>query len=303
MKLINPTLRQIEAFVLICRLGSITAAAERMRLTQSAVSILLGHLERGLGAVLLDRTTRSLRPTAAGLEMLTRGERLLRDRDSMVGAISAIRDVEQGTLSCAVTAAVASALMPEVLVRFTRDHPDIEVAMHDVAPDQLIPKVLGEDVEFSIGTVDANTRDLTLETLVSDRLSAICPRRHRFAARSSLSWGEVLKEPSISVAPGTPIRELVDGTLARKGLKIAPKWQVSLLTTALSMTAHGLGISILPGYLIPHLQYPMLVAVPLRDPVVRRNLSVIFRSGSSLSPAARAFIETFKRAGGRGAQA
>jgi DNA-binding transcriptional LysR family regulator len=47
----------------------------------------------------------------------------------------------------------------------------------------------------------------------------------------------------------------------------------------------------------------MLVAVPLRDPVVRRNLSVIFRSGSSLSPAARAFIETFKRAGGRGAQA
>ena len=54
MKIINPTLHQIEAFVLACHLGSITAAAERMRLTQSAVSILLRQLERGLGAVALD---------------------------------------------------------------------------------------------------------------------------------------------------------------------------------------------------------------------------------------------------------
>ena len=80
MKIINPTLHQIEAFVLACHLGSITAAAERMRLTQSAVSILLRQLERGLGARLLDRTTRSLHPTAAGLEMLPRAERMLRDR-------------------------------------------------------------------------------------------------------------------------------------------------------------------------------------------------------------------------------
>lgn len=82
MKIINPTLHQIEAFVLACQLGSITAAAERMRLTQSAVSILLQQLERGLGARLLDRTTRSLCPTAVRTEMLPRAERMLRDREA-----------------------------------------------------------------------------------------------------------------------------------------------------------------------------------------------------------------------------
>ena len=146
-----------------------------------------------------------------------------------------------------------------------------------------------------IGTINAGSHDLVLETLVSDRMSAICRRDHRFATRDALSWDEVIKEPCISVIPQTGIRELVDSTLARKGIRFAPRWQVSFLTTALSMTAHCLGTSILPGYLVPHLQYPVLVAVPLKAPVVRRKLSAISRSGSSLSPAARAFIELIKR--------
>ncbi|WP_407176921.1 LysR family transcriptional regulator [Bradyrhizobium sp. STM 3562] len=295
MKIINPTLHQIEAFVLACHLGSITAAAERMRLTQSAVSILLRQLERGLGTRLLDRTTRSLRPTAAGLEMLPRAERMLRDRDHLVSSVRAIRDVERGRLSFAATAAAASALMPAILAEFTRSHPEVEIMMQDVAPDQLVPKVLAEEVEFSIGTVNASSNELALETLVSDRLSAICRREHPIAARRSLSWEEAIAEPCISVVPGSGIRELIERTLTPRGKQFNPRWEVAFLTTALSMTAHGLGISILPGYLVPHLQYPALVAVPLRNPVVRRNLSAISRSGRSLSPAGRAFIDLIKR--------
>lgn len=295
MKIINPTLRQIEAFVLSCRLGSITAAAGRMGLTQSAVSILLRELERNLDARLLDRSTRSLRPTEAGLDMLPRAERMLRDRDLLVHSVQAMRDVERGQLRFAVTAAVASALMPAALARFSRAHSDVEIAMQDVAPDQLATKVLNEEVEFSIGTVNANARDLMLETLISDQLCAICRREEPLAARATLDWEDILAEPCISVLPGTSIRELIDGTLARKGRKLTPHWEVAFLTTALSMTAHGLGISILPGYLVPHLQYPSLVAVPLRNPVVRRNLSVIWRSGRSPSPAARKFVDLVKQ--------
>ena len=77
MNFINPSLRQIEAFVWTCSLGSITAAAERMSLTQSAVSVLIRQLELGMGAKLLDRTTRALHPTAAGREVLTDADRTI----------------------------------------------------------------------------------------------------------------------------------------------------------------------------------------------------------------------------------
>jgi DNA-binding transcriptional LysR family regulator len=294
MKFINPSLRQIEAFVWTCSLGSLTAAAERMSLTQSAVSVLIRQLELGVGAQLLDRTTRTLHPTAAGREVLPRAQRLLRDRDSMVSAVKALADVEQGRISFAVTAAVASALMPGALAQFSRQHPGVAIAMQDVAPDQLVAKVLAEEVEFSIGTITSPPREIAQETLISDRLSAICRRDDAFGRRSEVSWDEVLRTPCICVGPGNGIRELIDATLARKGKKIVPAWEVAFLTTALSMTAQGLGITITPGYLVAYLQYPMLVAVPLRNPVVRRNLTVISRAGRSLSPAARRFIDLFK---------
>ena len=81
------------------------------------------------------------------------------------------------------------------------------------------------------------------------------------AQRREVTWEEALREPCISVAPGTGIRELIDRTLASRGKTLAPAYEVAFLTTALSMTAMGLGISITPGYLVAHLQYPMLVAV------------------------------------------
>jgi len=301
MKIINPTLRQIEAFVLTCSLDSITAAAARMNLTQSAVSVLIRQLETGLGAKLLDRTTRSLRPTAAGLEALPRAQRLLRDRDALVSSVRGLVDIARGRISFAVTAAVASALMPSVLAEFKRRHPEIEIAMQDVAPDQLVPKVLSEEVEFSIGTVSTESREIALETLLSDRLSAICRRDDPIGRRREVTWDEVLRQPCISVAPGTGIRELIDRTLARRGKRLAPAYEVAFLTTALSMTALGLGISITPGYLVAHLQYPMLVAVPLRNPAVRRNLTVISHAGRSLSPAARRFVDLIKQMNADGA--
>lgn len=301
MKIINPTLRQIEAFVLTCSLNSITAAADRMKLTQSAVSVLIRQLETGLGTRLLDRTTRTLRPTAAGLEALPRAQKMLRDRDELVSSVRGLVDIARGRVSFAVTAAVASALMPAALAEFKRRHPDIEIAMQDVAPDQLVAKVLAEEVEFSIGTVNTDSRDIALETLLSDRLSAICRRDAPIAQHREVTWEDALREPCISVAPGTGIRELIDRTLAGRGKTLAPAYEVAFLTTALSMTAMGLGISITPGYLVAHLQYPMLVAVPLRNPVVRRNLTIISRAGRSLSPAARSFVDLVKRLNADGA--
>src|ERR1700761_9720276 len=79
----NPTLRQLQAFVLAYRLGVLTRAADQMFITQSAASVLIKQLEDGLGIKLFDRTSRTLRPTAAAHEILPTAERMLRDLDAL----------------------------------------------------------------------------------------------------------------------------------------------------------------------------------------------------------------------------
>ncbi|MBR1221061.1 LysR family transcriptional regulator [Bradyrhizobium sp. U87765 SZCCT0131] len=290
----NATLRQLEAFALAYRLGSLTRAAAEMHLTQSAVSLLVRQLEEQWQARLFDRTTRALNPTPAADEAIVWVERILGELRGLANHMRGLGDKSIGRVAFAVTAGVASALMPRVLKRFRNAHPAIRIQMLDVGADQLIPKILSGEAEFSIGTVENDNPDIALETLISDRLSAIAPRDGTFETRAEMSWDDLRRYATISVPQGTSIRHLIDTALAADGRVFTPALETSLLNTALSMTAHGLGVSVLPAYLVPMLQFPDLVAVPLVDPVVRRNLSLITRSGRSLSAASRSFVEVAK---------
>jgi DNA-binding transcriptional LysR family regulator len=290
----NATLRQLEAFALAYRLGSLTRAAGEMNLTQSAVSLLVRQLEELWKVRLFDRTTRALNPTPAADEAIVWVERILGELRGLANHMRGLEDKSIGRVAFAVTAGVASALMPRIIKAFRAEHPAIRILMLDVGADQLIAKILSGEAEFSIGTVENDHPDIALETLISDRLSATAPRDGVFETRAEMSWDELDGFSTISVPRGTSIRRLIDSALEAEGKTFAPTLETSLLNTALSMTAHGLGVSVLPAYLVPLLQFPDLVSVPLVDPVIRRNLSLITRSGRSLSAAARSFVQVAK---------
>ncbi len=298
----TPSIRQLEAFVHVYHLGSVTRAADRMHITQSAVSVLIRQLETNFRAKLFDRTTRALFPTEAAKEVLVTAERVLRDLDNLNKNVRGLTDKTRGTVSVAVSAGVASAVLPAIIKSFIAKHAGVELAIHDVGPDQLTAKILSEEAEFGIGTDDAQSPELKLETLVSDRLSVICIRDKKMAARKEMAWSDIAELPTISVRKGLGIRTLIDDMLAKHNKVFKPTFEVSLLTTALSMTAQGLGVSILPAFLVPHLRFQSLMAIPLVSPVVRRDLSLITRASRSLSPAAESFIAVARQIVGQGSE-
>ena len=291
----NVTLRQVQAFLLTAQLGSLTRAAERMYVTQSAISVLIKQLEAVLGVRLFDRTTRSLRLTAAGEEALPTAERIMRNQELLLTSLQGLADRRRGQVSFAVTPAVAAGVMPRVLATFARQYPGIAVTMLDVAPDQLIPKALEEEVEFSIGTVDGSHGEMVLTPLLRDRVGVVIRDDSAIAALDSLSWSDVLDHPVIAIRKGSGIRTLIDDTLAAQGKRLVPAYEVSLLATALAMVAEGLGASILPGYLITHLHPLGLTIRPLIAPVITREISVITKARRSLSAAAEGFLDVTRR--------
>lgn len=286
----NVTLRQLRAFASVHRLRSITRAARELGITQSATSLLIKELEAQLGVTLFDRTTRAVQPTVAAGEAIRAAERLLSDAHGLSRRMRDIAEARAGRVAFLASAGTASALMPRVLARFRAAHPDIEIDMRDVAADDLVSRLVATDAEFAIGSVEGEIAEIKIEPLVSGRLSAIGRRTAEFAALSSLTWDELARQPTIAMRRETLIRTQIDQVLGRQGKRLIPTYEVALITTALAMTAQGLGLAVLPATMLPADQFPMLIAKSLTRPAITRRVSLLQRAGRTLSPAAKAFV-------------
>ena len=289
---VEPSLRQLQAFVHIYQLGSLTRAADKLCITQSAVSVLLRQLEDGLGVRLFDRSSRALRPTAAAEDVLATAERILHDVAHFTQSVRGLAERNRGSLSFAATSAAAAGLMLPVIEIFRRQFPNIALQMHDVGTDDLLSLVENGRVEFSIGTPDVLSDTITRVTLLRDQLSVVCRADMPIAKRQHPTWAEVVGLECITVRRGG-IRSLIDQTLGKLNLDFEPAFEVTYLTTALALAERGLGVAILPAYLVGTLQ-PILVARRIGRPVVSRDLSYMHLKDRTLSPAAQALIEVLR---------
>ena len=292
----TPTLRQLEALVLVYRLGSITKAAAELGVTQSAISLLIRQIEDSFQLKLFDRTTRALHPTAACREAIPAAERILSGARGLSEHLRNLVEVRTGRITVAVSAGVASALLPRILAQFRSRYPEIKIDLFDVAPDELLRFVLEGHAEFGIGSVeDDGGSEARVETLMQSPLSAIGKKDGRFERHRRLSWDDIAASDLIAMRRGTRIRSQIDEALAQTGRELKPTLEVSLITTALALTAEGAGISILPAHMLPSAQFPTLVAVPLSRPTIHRHVSLVSRADFSLSPAAESFVDIARR--------
>lgn len=295
----TPTLRQLRAFVAVYRLGKLSAAAEQLFVTQSAISVLIRQMEQGLGARLFDRTTRSLQPTQAAREALAVAERILRDVESLGSSFRDLGGLRRGRVCVAVTPTLAAFVMPPVIRRFAALYPDIRVVVDDCAPDQFMSRVIGEHVDFGIGTPEKMLADADLQTLVHDHLSLVCRPDHALAGKKVVRWADLAGYPVITVRPGYGIRPMIDATAAGAGVLLNVVNEVSFLSTALWMTVSGLGASIMPSAFATHGAAPDLVIKTLVAPRVSRDISVVTKRGRSLSAAGQAFVDVMHAVLGR----
>jgi DNA-binding transcriptional LysR family regulator len=290
----SPTIRQLRAFVQVHRLRKLGAAAEKLFVTQSAVSMLIRQLEEGLGARLFDRTTRSLQPTAAATEMLPMAERILRDVDALSAGFRDLSLLERGRVSVAITPTLASFLLPEAIRRFMKAHPHVRLLVDDCAPDQFISRIMGEHVDFGIGTPERPGAEVDTETLLRDHLALVCLQTHPLARLRSVRWADLAGHELVTVRPGYGIRSLIEATAAQTGVNLDVTNEVSFLSTALWMASSGMGAAIMPSAFARAENDPALVIRPISAPRVSRDVSVVTKRGRSLSAASLSFIETLR---------
>ena len=291
MSISSLTLKQLRAIQQVYRTGQISAAADMLNITQSAVSVLIRQAEATFGATLFNRTTRSLAPTQAAESVIGLVERILGDVSSVEETIRELRDLERGHVRLTATPATGLTLLPATVRRFAAAYPGVRLILDDCAPNQFFSNILEQRADFGIGTEPEDKAALDWQSLYADPLCVICAADHPFARRDSVSWRELDGEPLIVSRRDYGVRGLVEATLTRLDVRPKVTAEIGFLGSAAWMSACGIGLAILPEKLARAQPLPDAAWVPLVDPVITRDAGVVTRKRHRLSHSAERFLE------------
>ncbi|MCC7487255.1 MAG: LysR family transcriptional regulator [Burkholderiales bacterium] len=293
----------IQAFVLIAELGGFQRAAERLRLTQTALTRRIQRLEAYLGLKLLDRTTRSVSLTTVGEEFLPQARRLVEELTHSVDRLKGMSHGASGNVALACIASVASQRLPAVIRAYAARHPGNRVRILDRTGTQVAAAVRQGQAEFGVTILPTREPDLVEEPLYEDPFVLFCAAGHRLAASSRIAWKELREGELIVFGGASGNRLLVDYQLAGRRLALRGRYEVEQTATALGLVLAGIGAAVLPASAMGPGAGGSVRRVPLVNPVIRRAVGIVRRRGASLSPAARALqdllaIELRSPAGG-----
>ncbi len=293
----NLNLRQLEAFVLLARLGGFSRAADQLHLTQAGLSILIRRLEERLDARLVERTTRSVAPTPAGNQVLPIAERMLADAQSILTCRAACATADQaGRISLGLAPQLAGTVLPEVLKAFRDDYPRVSVVFRECVNEEIIGRIYAREIDFGLGFGIQKNSELDSQPLTEDTLAVALPPGHPLARKRIVRWKDILNQPIVTLTVGSTVRTLTENVFMAAGQALRPAYEATNTITALALAREELGVAIVPTSIRPAATAQAMVLKPLRDPVVRRSLNLITRRGSVISDPGQRFIDLFTAA-------
>lgn len=286
----NLNLRQMHAFVAIGRLASFTQAAALLHTTQPALSARIRELEAALDVRLFDRSTRSVRLTQAGADLLPIVEQLLADLASVVGQARDVAARKTGRVTLAALPSVASGLLPAAIARFRRRHPRITIALRDAVADRVVEAIRSREVDLGVTSVAASDPRFEITPLGTDRIVLVLPESHALAARRRLTLAMVVDHPLILMDRDSSVRHMVDAAYAAAGRMATPAFEVTFMATAVGLVRAGLGVTLLPSTAHEVRAANDLAVRTIDDQGLQRSICVMRLKERSLSPAAEAFV-------------
>lgn len=287
----DATLRQLAAYVAVARAASFTAAAAKLHVSQSTLSRAVADLERVLDVRLLERDTRNVQLTAAGVETLRVAEQIVGAHESGMKELRRFLLGESGVVAVATLPSVAAVLLPRMISAFRRQRPQVAVRIMDGLERAVLGRVLSGDADFAITTVGASPDRLEHRPLIRDQFHAVLPEGHPLADRDEVTWEDLAAEPFLAVGPESSVRRLTDAAFAQAGAGPTLAAEAGNVATVGGLVAAGLGVSAMPALVLPLLGPGRVVHRRLTGPVVERRLDVVVRARRTLPLAASAFLE------------
>ncbi len=282
---------QLETFLQVARLASFSRAAEKRFRTQPAISSQIRGLEEEVGAKLFDRSGGKVSLTAAGKAFQKYVEETLDARKSMLTAIAEMERVPRGEIIVGANEGTCLHILPEVFADFKRQYPDVSVNIKRADYATILESTIDNSVDFGVVSLPVSDNRLTVVLIHRDELVIIAPPRHPLGRMKSAPIAEAGKYPLVVPKAGHT-RDALEELFHDR--KVKPNYSMELDSSELlkRFVAAGVGVGFIARSNVQEdVRAGALIAFPIADAQVRRDLALVFRKDKALSRAALAFID------------
>lgn len=289
-------LRELQSFVTLAELGTITATAGKLNLTAAAIHKQLKVLEAELGVRLYGKSGRQLFLTPAAETILPHVRKVLAEYEATFQVVQELKGVKRGLVRIGSGPTMSSYLLPSLIETFRRGHPDVELFIQTGSTKQLLRRLgAGEvDAAFVVLTDPLHIGDLRVETVWSFEIIIVSAEAP--ACGLSCRVAELRDLPFILYEEGSVFEEIIDGYFRQNNLQPRAVMRFDNAEAIKAMARTGLGFSMLPAWTVTEeLKVKSLVHVRQREKPLRARIALLVRRLSYVPPAVRVFVETAKR--------
>ncbi len=292
---------QLKAFLAVAQDRSFSRAAERLYLTQPAISKQIQALEEGLGMRLFDRVGRSVILTEAGNILRDHAHIAFQTLEEARETIDQLRGLQRGHLRISAASTIGTYMLPQPLGELKAQFPGIEISLEITNKARVVQQVLNHEVELGFVGPPVEPAELEREEYLLDELVLIMAPTHRLAHAESVAVTQLAQEIFILREQGSGTREIMEEELARVRVSLKKAMELGSTEAIKQAVAANLGVSIVSKFAISlEILQGRLAVARLRELDLRRQLYIVHHSGRTLSPAAREFCSLLRRsAGGR----
>jgi DNA-binding transcriptional LysR family regulator len=277
----------LKTFIAVAETGSFSVAAERLFVTQPAISKRIAALENELDVRLFDRIGRSITLTEGGQALLPRAQTILLELEDSIRAISSLSSDIRGTLRFATSHHIGLHRLPPTLKRFTQNYPQVRLDIRFMDSEAACMAVEHGDLELGIVTLPPAPPDnLSTEVIWSDPLSIVVSRNHTLAERSAVTLGELAQHAAVLPASNTYTRQIAEEAFAHSGQALKVALSTNYLETIKMLVSVGIGWSLLPATMLDS----QLNELSVKGLSLQRSLGVVYHRERTLSNAARVLI-------------
>ena len=286
------SLQQIRCFCAALELGSFTAAAAALRVSQPAVAEQIRKLEQALGADLFVRAGRGVVATEAGRAFAEHAARSLRAVEDAAGSVGALTELRSGTVAVGIFGEPSAWRVDELAGAFMRRRPDVSLRLVGRNSSAIAERVRRGELEAGVVLLPIDDDKLDVRPIVRDEVLYVTasPERARRPATIERLAATPLVFYDAESADDDPIRRQLAERAQAQGLRLQPKVEVELKDIALRLVAAGVGDTYLPSAYTRAPYYPQGLTTVSFSPALYDTFAIITRPGARLSPGVRELL-------------
>jgi DNA-binding transcriptional LysR family regulator len=273
--------------------GSFSAAAEALDYTQSAVSQAIARLEAEIGATLVVRDRRAVRPTVAGATLLSHADAIFAQVQAAEDELAAVLGVRGGRLRIASFPSAGSTLIPQAVAAFRRVHPGVELSLGEGEPEDIAPRLRAGEFDlallFEFPGDEPLFAGLAAVPLIHDPMWVALPVDHQLARKHGLELYDLRNEDWVQTAATSPCARHVVSVCRGAGFEPRVSFESDDYDTVQGLVAAGVGVALIPRLALSHRQ-PGLVVRKLEPENPVRRIFAATADGAGVVPAAQVML-------------